>query len=66
MNGYDTDYQSKLAQKVSLFHWRDNKAVTCITNYDYIIEESICKRYSQENNGKIIPTPTKPKVTIKE
>lgn len=53
------NYQSDVGQKVSLVRWRDNKSVIYIMNYDSIIEESSCTRYSRDNKAKIAVTQPK-------
>lgn len=51
------EHQTDNKNKVCLVRWKDNKSVTCITNYD-TIDEGTCTRYSRENKGKIsVPQP---------
>ncbi|KAK9754841.1 Transposase IS4 [Popillia japonica] len=45
--------------KISLVRWKDNKTVTCITNYDSI-EEGTCTRYSRDSKAKITITQPRP------
>lgn len=46
------EYQTDDQEKVFLVRWKDNKSVTCITNYDNA-DEGTCTRYSHESRSRI-------------
>lgn len=45
-------YQSDPARKVSLVRWKDNKSVSCISNYDSL-DKGTLTSHSRENIRKI-------------
>lgn len=50
-------FQADEDNKIALVRWKDNRVVTCITNYD-VIEKGTCTRYSKESKAKItVPQP---------
>lgn len=51
------EYQTDANDTIALMKWKDNKVVSCITNYD-TIDRGTCTRYSRDAKEKVtVPQP---------